>query len=96
MLLAFLRVNGGREAPRLRAINHGPDKKSIPGYGRSVSLESARASAAINRQRRNVRAVIKRTPPVIIRISMAPKSLIVCKGTSQVPPTAQGAVNTPE
>jgi hypothetical protein len=38
------------------------------------------------RQRRNVSAVMRRTPTVIIRISVAPKSLIVCKGTSQSAP----------
>ena len=35
----FSGVDGGREAPRSGAINHGPVKKSIPRYGRSVSLE---------------------------------------------------------
>ena len=87
----FSGVDGGRGAPRSGATNHGPVKKSIPRYGRSVSLERCRRFRDGYRQRRNVSAVMRRTPTVIIRISVAPKSLMVCKGTSQVPPTSQDA-----
>jgi hypothetical protein len=42
----FLRVDGGREAPRSGAINHGPAKMSIPPVG-SVGLAKCPASATV-------------------------------------------------
>ena len=81
----FLRLMAGaRRRHRARLITYRP-KCPYPVTAARLASKGARSSATVTRQRRNVRAVIKRTPAVSISISAAPKSLIVCKGTSQVP-----------
>ena len=77
---------GARHRGRARLIM---DQRKCPDPRRLDWPRKATAFRNGDRQRRNVSAVISRTPIVIMRISVAPKSLIVCKGNSQVPPTSQ-------